>query len=145
MMRHLLVNSIINTTPPSPDLSLTCYYEHQNPKSETEQLQADVAVSQDDVITEFYSSQFCLMLPGDAASSRRVVEAIKYGCVPVFVGPPFHAEVLPRHIDFGGLGVVVKVDRAFWEGLAEEDGGDLVMDKFWQVCNIIDLLKSINL
>ena len=39
----------------------------------------------------YLSSRFCLMLPGDSQTSRRLPEAVMAGCVPVFLGPPFHS------------------------------------------------------
>ncbi len=33
-------------------------------------------------------SVFCLVLPGDAQSTRRLSEIFLAGCVPVFIGPP---------------------------------------------------------
>lgn len=47
----------------------------------------------------FYTAKFCLTLAGDAKSSRRIIEAILYGCVPVIIGPPYHSEVLPSLVD----------------------------------------------
>lgn len=39
----------------------------------------------------YLTSKFCLMLPGDSQTSRRLPEAVMAGCVPVFLGPPFHS------------------------------------------------------
>lgn len=36
-------------------------------------------------------SNFCLMLPGNSQSSQRLTEAFLTGCIPVFVGPPWHS------------------------------------------------------
>jgi hypothetical protein len=35
-------------------------------------------------------SVFCLVLPGNSQSSQRLTEAFLAGCIPVFVGPPWH-------------------------------------------------------
>lgn len=40
---------------------------------------------------QYLNSKFCLMLPGDSQTSRRLPEAVMSGCVPVFMGPPFHS------------------------------------------------------
>ena len=37
------------------------------------------------------SSKFCPAFPGDAASTRRLSEIFLAGCIPVFVGPPYHS------------------------------------------------------
>ena len=39
---------------------------------------------------EFTRSTFCMLLPGDSQTSRRLPEAIMAGCIPVFPGPPYH-------------------------------------------------------
>lgn len=36
-------------------------------------------------------SNFCLMLPGNSQSSQRLTEAFLTGCIPVFIGPPWHS------------------------------------------------------
>ena len=36
-------------------------------------------------------SRFCPAFPGDAASTRRLSEIFLAGCVPVFLGPPYHS------------------------------------------------------
>jgi hypothetical protein len=36
------------------------------------------------------SSVFCLILPGNSQSSQRLTEAFLTGCIPVFLGPPWH-------------------------------------------------------
>lgn len=35
-------------------------------------------------------SVFCLVLPGNSQSSQRLTEAFITGCIPVFLGPPWH-------------------------------------------------------
>lgn len=37
-------------------------------------------------------SVFCLVLPGDAQSTRRLSEIFLAGCVPVFIGLPTHKQ-----------------------------------------------------
>ena len=36
------------------------------------------------------ASLFCLILPGNSQSSQRITEAFLTGCIPVFLGPPWH-------------------------------------------------------
>ena len=35
-------------------------------------------------------SVFCLIMPGNSQSSQRLTEAFISGCIPVFLGPPWH-------------------------------------------------------
>ena len=34
------------------------------------------------------NATFCLSMPGDSASTRRLSETIMAGCIPVFIGDP---------------------------------------------------------
>ncbi len=50
-------------------------------------------------------SIFCLIIPGNSQSSQRLTEAFLTGCIPVFVGPPWHSLPLtqmarPPGLDF---------------------------------------------
>ena len=42
-------------------------------------------------VEEMLGARFCLVLAGDTQSSRRLTEVMLTGCIPVFVGPPWHA------------------------------------------------------
>ena len=44
-----------------------------------------------EVLLEMRRSVFCFVLPGDTASSRRLTDAMLSGCIPVFLGAPWHA------------------------------------------------------
>ena len=44
-------------------------------------------------------SVFCLMMPGNSQSSQRLTEAFLAGCIPVFLGPPWHT--LPFSTEVG--------------------------------------------
>ena len=35
-------------------------------------------------------SVFCLIMPGNSQSNQRLTEAFIAGCIPVFLGPPWH-------------------------------------------------------
>lgn len=43
---------------------------------------------------------FCLVLPGDAQSTRRLSEVFMGGSIPVFVGPPYHSMPFSDFIDY---------------------------------------------
>lgn len=42
-------------------------------------------------LQQMAKSVYCLILPGNSQSSQRLTEAFLTGCIPVFVGPPFHS------------------------------------------------------
>ena len=54
-------------------------------------------------------STFCLLPPGGTASSRRLTDVVLSGCVPVFIGPPWHAMPLARHLDYTVFAIFVNV------------------------------------
>ena len=63
---------------------------------------------------------------GDSASTRRLTEVIQAGCVPTFVGPPFHARPFEAYVDYAALGVIVRIaNSSSW--LADPDSW------MWQV------------
>ena len=44
-----------------------------------------------DLLRDMARSHFCLIMPGNAQSSGRLADAFFTGCIPVFLGPPFHS------------------------------------------------------
>ncbi|KAK9834881.1 hypothetical protein WJX81_006129 [Elliptochloris bilobata] len=69
----------------------------------------------------YLSSKFCLMLPGDSQTSRRLPEAVMAGCVPVFLGPPFHSMPLVNQVDYTKFALFFNHTEPHW--LAEVAGG----------------------
>ena len=54
------------------------------------------------------NATFCLSMPGDSASTRRLSETIMAGCIPVFIGTllpgPLHPVINQRtHVACSGL------------------------------------------
>lgn len=45
----------------------------------------------EDMFDKMRHSVFCPAFPGDAASTRRLSEIFLAGCIPVFLGPPYHS------------------------------------------------------
>lgn len=52
---------------------------------------------------------FCLVLPGDAQSTRRLSEIFLAGCIPVFLGPPYNTMPFADDIDYKSVGVFFNV------------------------------------
>ena len=50
-------------------------------------------------------SLFCLVIPGDTPSSRRLAETMLAGCLPVFFGPPYHTMPLADALDYPSFSV----------------------------------------
>jgi hypothetical protein len=66
---------------------------------------------------------FCLSMPGDSASTRRLSETIMAGCIPVFLGPPYASMPLADDVKYREFGVFFNItdysgwlaDRMEWE------------------------------
>ena len=54
-------------------------------------------------------STFCLLPPGGTASSRRLTDVVLSGSIPVFIGPPWHAMPLARHVNYSAFAVFINV------------------------------------
>ena len=51
---------------------------------------------QPDLLADMANSQFCLVMPGNVQSSGHLADAFFTGCIPVFLGPPFHTLPIPH-------------------------------------------------
>ncbi|EFN52330.1 hypothetical protein CHLNCDRAFT_54573 [Chlorella variabilis] len=66
--------------------------------------------SYSEVQLEMRNSVFCLLPPGDYPCSNRLSEAILSGCIPVFIGPPWHE--IPFHrgeVDWASMAVFLNI------------------------------------
>ena len=61
------------------------------------------------VLDAMRNATFCPVLNGDTAASLRLTEVILAGCIPVFVGPPWHALPLYRAVDYKSFAVFINV------------------------------------
>ena len=52
------------------------------------------------VLEIMQTAMFCLVLPGDSASSRRTSEIFMSGCIPVFIGPPYATMPFGDAVDY---------------------------------------------
>jgi hypothetical protein len=63
----------------------------------------------------FHSSAFCLVMPGDSQTSRRISEAILTGCLPVFPGAPYHTLPFADVVDYREFSLFFDIqDNARW-------------------------------
>ena len=65
-----------------------------------------------ETLAELQRARFCPVLNGDTAASLRLSEVILAGCIPVFVGPPWHALALYDDVDYKSFAVFVNVSDA---------------------------------
>ena len=67
-----------------------------------------------EVMAGYRRSRFCPILASNVQSSRRLSEAVLSGCIPVFIGPPFHSLPLHLDVDYGSMGIFVNVTNSSW-------------------------------
>lgn len=86
-----------------------CAYEAAGCWSEGVKLrqQGPVQMPYQELQARMQRSTFCLLPPGGTASSRRLTDIVLSGCIPVFIGPPWHAMPLARHLDYTAFAVFV--------------------------------------
>jgi hypothetical protein len=68
----------------------------------------------EDLMVAMQRSTFCLMPPGETASSRRLTDAVLAGCIPVFIGPPWHEMPLAGHLNYSTFAVFVTAPQPRW-------------------------------
>ena len=73
-------------------------------------MQTAQVVSHAEFRQEMRRAVFCLLLPGDTASSSRLTEIVLAGCIPVFLGPPWHAQPLAARLRYPDFSVVFQLD-----------------------------------
>ncbi|KDD72817.1 hypothetical protein H632_c2860p0 [Helicosporidium sp. ATCC 50920] len=94
------------------------------------------SLSHAETMARMRRSVFCPVLPGDTQSSRRLAEVVLSGCIPVFVGPPYHTLSMPLDVDYRALGVFLHVnDTSGWildkgPGAARANGKGL-LGRWW--------------
>ena len=62
----------------------------------------------------YMKSTFCLMLPGDSQTSRRLPESIMAGCIPVFPGPPYHTAAFASQVEYHKFAIFFKFNATPW-------------------------------
>lgn len=55
------------------------------------------------------TSNFCFLLPGDTQSSRRLSDAVIAGCLPVFLGPPYHSMPFSKKIRYQDFSILMHI------------------------------------
>ena len=63
----------------------------------------------EEMMESMTDSKFCLALPGDSASTRRLSEIMLANCIPVFAGPPYHSMPFHESIDWSAAGVFFNI------------------------------------
>ncbi|CAL8469724.1 g9266 [Coccomyxa elongata] len=54
-------------------------------------------------------SKFCLVIAGETASTRRLTDAMLAGCIPVFLGPPWHSLPLAQWVDYASFAIFIEL------------------------------------
>ena len=109
-----------------------------------------------------FASKFCLILPGDTQSSKRLSDVVLSGCIPTFVGPPFHTLPFSDAVAYEDAALFFHVNNHTWyESTDPQQRGflecDVMSPKCWfdtallrkgllyhvnEVADIVPLLES---
>ena len=65
----------------------------------------------DTMLAEMQDSKYCLLLPGDSASTRALSEMMMAGCIPVLAGPPYATMPMHEDFDYTAIGVYFNVSN----------------------------------
>ncbi|BDA47928.1 probable arabinosyltransferase ARAD2 [Coccomyxa sp. Obi] len=65
-----------------------------------------------ELLKDMARSQFCLVMPGSRQSSGHLADAFFTGCIPVFLGAPFHTLPLAHLINYPAIGVFMNATIA---------------------------------
>lgn len=65
------------------------------------------------VIKEMLHSRWCIVVAGDTQSSRRVSEVMLTGCVPIFIGPPWHILPFSRRIPWQEFSLFINMSSVY--------------------------------
>ncbi|CAL5229778.1 g13167 [Coccomyxa viridis] len=61
------------------------------------------------LMQQMANSAFCLIMPGNSQSSQRLTEAFLTGCIPVFIGPPWHSLPLTQKVDYASAALFLNI------------------------------------
>lgn len=68
--------------------------------------------SHSQLMRDLFSSLFCPVIPGDSQTSQHLTERFIAGCIPVFVGPPFHTMPFEKEVDYSRSAVFLNVTNS---------------------------------
>ncbi|EIE21518.1 hypothetical protein COCSUDRAFT_66927 [Coccomyxa subellipsoidea C-169] len=100
VVRHLREGIAQGDQPPptagtAPEINVCCHGREAGDevKCTEREFEQNVFATQKhrSVLEGMANSAFCLILPGNSQSSQRLTEAFLAGCIPVFIGPPWHS------------------------------------------------------
>lgn len=97
IMRAKFIAAIESNSPPADvDVACTCSVcpGHISHRESEERLARSV---------------YCPVLAGDTQASARLTEVVLAGCLPVFVGPPWHTMPLIDEIDYRTFGTFIRI------------------------------------
>ena len=100
MLRYDFVHSV-ETDRKSADIDIKCscdICDNHTPHAE--------------VMQSYRRTRFCPILASNVQSSRRISEAILSGCIPVFIGPPFHSLPLHLDVDYSSMAIFMNVTNS---------------------------------
>lgn len=62
---------------------------------------------------KYRNARFCPVIASDSQSTRSLSEIVMAGCIPVFIGPPFHSLPLSTYVDYK-MGIFINISQQSW-------------------------------
>lgn len=66
----------------------------------------------EELMAMLFRSVFCPVAPGDDQSTQHLTERYIAGCIPVFVGPPYHGMPLEREVNYPKSAIFINITNS---------------------------------
>jgi hypothetical protein len=107
-LRSMLTKSLVKNAGNATDLLVQCLNTVIGSPGYNEQ-------SHHKLMETLFRSTFCPVIPGDSQTSQHLTERYIAGCVPVFVGPPYHTMPFEKEVDYAESAVFLNItDSKDW-------------------------------
>jgi Exostosin family len=107
-LRSMLTKALVRTSNNASDLVVACLNTVIGSPGYNEE-------SHSQLLATLFRSVFCPVIPGDSQTSQHLTERYIAGCIPVFVGPPYHTMPFEKEVDYASSAVFLNVtDSAAW-------------------------------
>lgn len=104
-LRSMLTQALVRTSQNATDLKVACLNTIIGSPGYNEE-------SHTQLIATLYRSVFCPVIPGDSQTSQHLTERYIAGCIPVFVGPPYHTMPFEKEVDYASSAVFLNVTQS---------------------------------
>eukprot|EP00884_Botryococcus_braunii_P002210 jgi/Botrbrau1/11990/Bobra.0115s0026.1 len=104
-MRSLLARTLVQVAGNATDVNVQCLNTMISSVGYNEE-------SHGELMKSLFHSTFCPVIPGDSQTSQHLTERYIAGCIPVFVGPPFHTMPFEKEVDYAHSAIFLNVTNS---------------------------------